>query len=114
LANPILSDSPGKPPPSTFNYRWDTSRRAGESIAAFGKSVARSVLASSLTIPAVLATGLLTDQRIVLGLDPVDTILLVLTLGLATLTFASARTNVLRGAVHLLLFLAYLMLIFEK
>jgi hypothetical protein len=24
-ANPILSDSPGKPPPSTFNYRWDTS-----------------------------------------------------------------------------------------
>jgi len=30
------------------------------------------------------------------------------------LTFASARTNVLLGAVHLLLFLAYLMLIFEK
>lgn len=25
LANPILSDSPGKPPPSTFNYCWDTS-----------------------------------------------------------------------------------------
>jgi len=24
-ANPILSDSAGKPPPSTFNYRWDTS-----------------------------------------------------------------------------------------
>lgn len=27
-ASPIHSDSPGKPPPSTVNYRWDTSRRA--------------------------------------------------------------------------------------
>jgi Ca2+:H+ antiporter len=74
-----------------------------------------SVLASiSLTIPAVLALGLLTGRSIVLGLDEVDTILLVLTLGLSTLTFASGRTNVLLGAVHLLLFLSYLMLIFER
>ena len=74
-----------------------------------------SVLASiSLTIPAVLAIGFLTDQTIVLGLDAADTTLLVLTLAVSTLTFASARTNVLLGAVHLLLFLAYLMLIFEK
>ena len=67
-----------------------------------------------LTIPAVLTIGFLIDQTIVLGLDDVDTILLLLTLGVSTLTFASARTNVLQGAVHLLLFLAYLMLIFEK
>src|SRR5712671_5123242 len=41
-----------------------------------------SVLASiSLTIPAVLAIGLVTDRSIVLGLDAVDSILLVLTLG---------------------------------
>jgi Ca2+:H+ antiporter len=74
-----------------------------------------SVLASiSLTIPAVLAIGFLTEQTIVLGLDSVDTTLLVLTLWVSTLTFASARTNVLLGAVHLALFLAYLMLIFEK
>jgi Ca2+:H+ antiporter len=74
-----------------------------------------SVLASiSLTIPAVLAIGLLTDRTVILGLAPVDTIMLLLTLGLSTLTFASGRTNVLLGAVHLLLFLAYLMLIFER
>ncbi len=74
-----------------------------------------SVLATiSLTIPAVLTLGFITDQRVVLGLDAVDMILLVLTLALNTLTFASARTNMLLGAVHLLLFLAYLMLIFEK
>jgi Ca2+:H+ antiporter len=33
---------------------------------------------------------------------------------LSTITFANARTNVLHGAAHLLLFLAYLMLIFER
>jgi Ca2+:H+ antiporter len=74
-----------------------------------------SVLATiSLTIPAVLTIGLVTDQTITLGLDAVDTTLLLLTLAVSTITFASARTNVLSGAVHLLLFLAYLMLIFEK
>jgi Ca2+:H+ antiporter len=74
-----------------------------------------SVLASiSLTIPAALTIGLLTKQTIVLGLDPVNTVMLLLTLGVSTLTFASARTNILQGAVHLLLFVAYLMLIFEK
>jgi len=74
-----------------------------------------SVLASiSLTIPAVLAIGLLTERTVILGLAPVDSILLVLTLAISTLTFASGRTNVLLGAVHLLLFFAYLMLIFER
>jgi Ca2+:H+ antiporter len=74
-----------------------------------------SVLASiSLTIPAALTIGFVTHQQVVLGLDPVDLVLLLLTLGLSTITFASPRTNVLSGAVHLLLFLAYLMLIFER
>lgn len=74
-----------------------------------------SVLATiSLTIPAVLTIGFITGQTIILGLDAVDVTLLLLTLGLSTLTFASARTNVLLGAVHLLLFFSYLMLIFEK
>jgi len=41
-------------------------------------------------------------------------IMLVLTLGLSMLTFASGRSNVLLGAVHLVLFLAYLVLIFER
>jgi Ca2+:H+ antiporter len=74
-----------------------------------------SVLASiSLTIPAALTIGIVTHQTVVLGLDAVDMVLLVLTLGVSTLTFASPRTNVLLGAVHLILFVAYLMLVFEK
>ena len=74
-----------------------------------------SVLASiSLTIPAVLAIGLVTDRVVVLGLNPIDTIMLALTLGLSMLTFASGRSNVLLGAVHLVMFFAYLLLIFER
>jgi len=74
-----------------------------------------SVLATiSLTIPSVLVIGFITDRTIVLGLDAVDIMLLALTLAVSMLTFASLRTYVLLGAVHLLLFLAYLMLMFEK
>jgi Ca2+:H+ antiporter len=74
-----------------------------------------SVLASiSLTIPAVLAIGMLADRTVVLGLDAVDVVLLLLTLGISTLTYASGRTNILLGAVHLLLFGAYVVLIFDR
>jgi Ca2+:H+ antiporter len=74
-----------------------------------------SVLATiGLTIPAVLAIGFLIGHGVVLGLDPPNMVLLLLTLILSAITFANSRTNVLQGAVHLLLFLAYLMLIFEK
>ena len=73
-----------------------------------------SVLATiSLTIPAVLTIGFLTDKPIILGLGSVNMTMLVLTLVVSTLTFGRSRTNVLVGVVHLLLFLAYLMLIFE-
>jgi Ca2+:H+ antiporter len=90
--------------------------------AALGNQIQRSINVAlgtalstiSLTIPAVLTIGFATNQTIVLGLDPVDTVLLLLTLVVSMLTFALARTNVLSGAVHILLFLAYLMLIFEK
>lgn len=74
-----------------------------------------SVLATiSLTIPAVLTIGLIMGKTIYLGLGTVDTILLLLLLALSTITFSNNRTNLLLGAVHLLLFLAYLMLMFES
>lgn len=66
-----------------------------------------------LTVPAVLAIGLLTDQIVVLGLKPTEMTLLAVTLVLATLTFSGTRTTVLEGAVHLVLFFVYLTLIFS-
>ena len=74
-----------------------------------------SVLASiSLTIPAVLAIGMMTGRTVVLGLDGIDMLMLILTLGISMLTYASGRTNILLGAVHLLLFCAYVVLILER
>jgi Ca2+:H+ antiporter len=67
-----------------------------------------------LTIPAVLVIGFVTHRTIVLGLGSVDSLLLMLSLVVSMITFALQRTNVLLGAVHLLLFMSYLMLIFER
>jgi Ca2+:H+ antiporter len=68
----------------------------------------------ALTIPAVLTVGLITGQTIYLGLNSPNMIMLSLTLLVSILTFSTPRTNILLGAVHLLLFLAYLMLMFEE
>jgi Ca2+:H+ antiporter len=48
----------------------------------------------------------------VLGIDGKETVLLVLTLIVGTLTLSSGRTTILQGAVHLSLFAAYLFLSF--
>ncbi len=74
-----------------------------------------SVLASiGLTIPLVIALSLATGRSLVLGVDAVDTVMLVLTMITCMLTFSLPRTNVLLGCVHLLLFGAYFMLMFDR
>lgn len=64
-----------------------------------------------LTIPTVLVIGLITGHQVILGLDNVATVMLALTLLVSTLTFGAVRTNVLQGAVHLVLFLVFVVLI---
>jgi Ca2+:H+ antiporter len=66
-----------------------------------------------LTVPAVLTIDLVTGLNVVLGLEPADMVLLVLTLLLSMITFGGVRTNVLQGAVHLVVFIFYLVLIFN-
>lgn len=61
-----------------------------------------------LTIPAVAALSLLADLPIALGLDSKSTVLLFLTLVVATLSLGTGRTTVLQGAVHLMIFAVYL------
>ena len=74
-----------------------------------------SVLASiGLTIPLVIALSLATGRGLVLGLDAASTVMLLLTLITSILTFSLPRTNVLLGCVHLLLFGAYLLLMFDR
>jgi Ca2+:H+ antiporter len=51
-----------------------------------------------------------TGQPLVLGIDGKDTVMLILTLIVGTLTLGTGRTTILQGAVHLSLFAAYLFL----
>jgi Ca2+:H+ antiporter len=66
-----------------------------------------------LTVPAVLAIGLISGQRVVLGLAPAEMAVLAMTLLLSVITFSRQGTTVLEGAVHLVVFLTYLTLIFS-
>ena len=66
-----------------------------------------------LTVPAVIAVSLVSDQTIVLGLPPAEMIMLATTLILCTLTFSGTRTTVLEGAMHLVVFLVYITLVFS-
>jgi Ca2+:H+ antiporter len=73
-----------------------------------------SVLATiGLTIPSVLVINHLIERPTVLGVEHTDLVLLILTLALSMITFTSGRTNMLQGVVHLLLFAAYILFIFQ-
>lgn len=68
-----------------------------------------SALASiGLTIPAVVVVSLATGLTITLGLDIKSTVLLLLSLMVATLSLGTGRTTVMQGTVHLVIFAVYL------
>jgi Ca2+:H+ antiporter len=66
-----------------------------------------------LTIPSMLAISLITGTPLELGLAPVGAMLLVLTLFISQMTFSGAPTNILLGGVHLVVFVTFLVLIFN-
>jgi Ca2+:H+ antiporter len=73
-----------------------------------------SLLATiALTIPLMVVVAHLMGATIFLGLEGTSYVMLLLTLAVSVLTFGSGRTNVLQGAVHLILFIAYVLLIFQ-
>ena len=67
----------------------------------------------SLTVPAILLIGMFTDKKVILGLGPEDSFLLLLTLAVSIITFSGKRSNFIQGIVHLVLFVIYLALIFD-
>ena len=67
-----------------------------------------------LTIPTVLLISYATGEAIELGLENTEIILLSATLGVTLVTFLSPRALALQGFVHLALFAAYLVLIFDS
>jgi Ca2+:H+ antiporter len=63
-----------------------------------------------LTVPVVVAVCIAFDLPIVLGIDQKDIVLLVLTLLTGAIGIATGRTNLMYGAVQLLIFTAFLFL----
>lgn len=63
-----------------------------------------------LTIPIVAVVALLLGQPLTLGLAPSETVLLLLTLFISTVTLAIGRTTILQGAVHFVIFAVFLYL----
>lgn len=71
-----------------------------------------SLATIGLTIPAVAVAAYALDKQLVLGLNPPEMVLLLLTFVLSMLTFGSGRTNVLSGLVHLVVFAVFVFLVF--
>jgi Ca2+:H+ antiporter len=65
----------------------------------------------ALTVPTVLIVGAVIGHDIILGLPPDYLVLLFVTLFVTNITLGTSKTDTLKGAVHLVLFFIYLMLI---
>jgi Ca2+:H+ antiporter len=63
-----------------------------------------------LTIPAVVVASVWLGLPLVLGLDPKDIALLLLAFLVSTITLGTGRTHVMQGAVHLVIFAAFVFL----
>jgi Ca2+:H+ antiporter len=70
-----------------------------------------SAMASiGLTIPAIAIASIWLDGPLLLGLGPVEMVLLALTVVVGTLTVVPGRATLLQGGVHLAVFAAFLFL----
>ena len=70
-----------------------------------------SLATIGLTIPAVAVAAYALDKQLVLGLNPQEMVLLVLTFVLSMLTFGTGRTNILFGLVHVVVFAVFVFLV---
>ena len=72
-----------------------------------------SALASiGLTVPVVVAASILLDMPLMLSIAPKDMVLLVLSFVVGAIALANGRTNMMQGAVQLVIFAAFLFLAF--
>ena len=67
----------------------------------------------ALTIPTVLVIGLLTGSPVVLAASPTNLVLLGVTLAVAAISASAPRITAVHGAVHLMLFGVYALMLFS-
>ena len=72
-----------------------------------------SVLSTvSLTIPVVIIVGMLYGKEIILGLTVVQSGMIIISLLVSILTCKDGETNALQGFIHIILFIAFVLMIF--
>jgi Ca2+:H+ antiporter len=63
-----------------------------------------------LTVPVVVGAAVALNLPLILGLEPTNIALLALTFIVGAITLGSGRTNMMQGAIHLIIFAAFLFL----
>ncbi|TNB48506.1 calcium:proton antiporter [Martelella lutilitoris] len=94
-------------PEGIGGVRAAMNRRLQSSVNIFLGSVLATI---GLTVPIMLAISSLLGLDLELGLEPANMLLLIVILAVSIVTFSSGRTHVLQGAVHFLIFIAFLIL----
>ncbi len=82
--------------------------RVGEPFGSLILAVAVTVIEVGLTIPAIALASIWMDGPLLLGLSGTELVLLALTALIGTLTVGLGSAIVLQGAVHLVIFAAFL------
>ncbi len=75
-------------------------------------AVGSALACIGLTVPVIVLASITLKLPLVLGLEPKDMAMLVLTFLVSAVTLGTGRTYVMQGAVHLVLFAAFLFLAF--
>ena len=93
---------------------WAAARAAGADRlqTSMNLAVGSALACIGLTVPVVVVAAIVFGLPLTLGLEPRDLAMLVVTLLVSAVTLGTGRTHMMQGAVHLVIFAAYLFLAF--
>lgn len=93
---------------------WAAARaaRANRLQTSMNLAIGSALACIGLTVPVVVMASAVFELPLVLGLEPKDMAMLVLTFVVSAVTLGTGRTYMMQGAVHLVLFAAFLFLAF--
>lgn len=84
--------------------------RANRLQSSLNLAISSAMACIGLTVPVVVGAAIAFDLRLILGLDSTGISLLALTFVVGAITLGSGRTNMMQGAIHLIIFAAFLFL----
>lgn len=86
--------------------------RANRLQSSMNLAIGSALATTGLTVPVVAAAAIGFNLHLTLGLEPKDVAMLFLTFLVSSVTLGTGRTYVMQGAIHLVIFAAFLFLAF--